>query len=91
MITEEMKWTRILFNLIQLILLAILKFWICLFLTIHYPVSKDSHDEFSRLEGVKDALDQPGVRRQGDVALETDVGALGLGGNVDRHVLSLEV
>ena len=57
----------------------------------YYPISKDSHDELPRLEGVEDALDQPGVRRQGDVALEADVGALGLGGNVDRHVLTLEV
>ena len=55
-----------------------------------HPVCKDGQNKFSGLESVQDLLDDPQVGGQGDVALEADVGVLGLRGDVDRHVLALK-
>ena len=55
-----------------------------------YPVRKDGEDELARQEDVEHPLDDAQVGGQRDVALEADVGELGLGRDVDRHVLALQ-
>jgi hypothetical protein len=57
---------------------------------IPHPVGKDGEDELPGLKGLEDALDEVGVRLHGHVCFEAHVRELGLRGDVDRHVLTLQ-
>ena len=52
-----------------------------------HPVGKHGEDELSGHEGVQDSLDDAEVGGQRDVGLEAHVRELGLGRDMDRHVL----
>ena len=52
-----------------------------------HPVCKHSEDELSGQERVQDSLDDAEVGGQRDVGLKAHVRELGLGRDMDRHVL----
>jgi hypothetical protein len=57
------------------------------FMNFAHPVGKDVEDELSWHERVQDSLDDLKVRGERDVALKAHIGELGLGRDVDCHVL----